>query len=101
MNIYDFFEECNLDQAYENDQFIYQVQPYIPDRILIQAAKKWLEGIGNQHQVPGNTVYTTAGICDYYRELGAITHRQQIYLIANLSRYWNQISCVARAEMML
>ena len=101
MNIYDFFEELNLEQSKINDQFIYQIKNLIPDKNLVPIIVIWLKGIGSQHQVPGRVVITMAGICDFYREVGELTQKQQIYVIGNLIRYWDQISCESRAQLML
>lgn len=101
MNLYDFFEGCSLEKASINDQFIYQINNFIPNSNLISIAITWLRGIGSQHQVPGRVVTTMAGICDFYREVGELTRKQQIYVISNLITYWDQISCESRAQMML
>lgn len=101
MNIYEFFEESNLEQAYKNEQFVYQAAESIPDLDLVRVANTWLRGISNQHQVPGRPVLVIANVCDYYQEHKHLTNRQRIYLIAHLIQYWDQMTLQARAQLML
>lgn len=101
MNLYDFFEELHLEKQNINDQFVYEITKQIPTSDLIRITNKWLIGISNKHQVPGKIVITMQGICDYYREHQSLTMKQEIYVVNNLIRYWDQIGLEMRMDMML
>ena len=101
MNLYDFFEECSLEKHRTSPEWIYQVSSQIPDRDLIKLTNKWLVGILNKHQVPGQVVLTMQGICDFYRERKELTKKQRIFVVGNLIDYWDQMGLSMRMEMML
>lgn len=101
MNVYDFFEELNLEKQYVSDELIYEISETISYNSLIDITKKWLVGISNKHQVPSKVVLTMQGICDFYRECGDLTTKQRVFIVSNLIRYWDQIGLSMRMEMML
>lgn len=101
MNLYHFFEECNLEKRQVTDNLIHQIHQEIPDGAVVSVATTWLVGIGNRHHVPGQVVATTAGICDFYRETGVLTQKQKIFLVANLIQYWDQIELETRTQIMI
>lgn len=101
MNLYDFFEELHLEKQNITDQFVYEITKQIPSSDLIRITNKWLVGISNKHQVSGQVVITMQGICDYYREHRSLTKKQEIYVVNNLIRYWDQIGLEMRMDMML
>jgi hypothetical protein len=101
MNLYDFFEECSLEKQNITDQFVYEITNQIPASDLIKITNKWLVGISNKHQIPGKVILTMQGICDFYRECHDLTPKQRVFVINNLIRYWDQINCESRANMML
>jgi hypothetical protein len=99
MNLYDFFEELNLEKHQVTDKLVYQIIQEIPRIDLIKLANKWPSGLSTRHQVPGNAILTMAGICDYYQEHHDMTHKQKIFLVNHLIRYWDQRDLVTRSEM--
>lgn len=101
MRIYDLLEELNLDRANLNDDSLWIVYEEYTTEQWAQAGLKYLESLDCQHRVPGKVVHTLQGICDYYRENQSLTPRQGVWLVANLIRYWNQMSCQARADLAL
>lgn len=101
MNLYDFFEELHLEKQNITDQFVYEITKQIPASDLIRITNKWLVGISNKHQVSGQVVITMQGICDYYREHCSLTKKQEIYVVNNLIRYWDQMGLEMRMDMML
>jgi len=101
MNLYDFFEELNLEKQNITDELIYQITNELTHSDLINLTNKWLVGISNKHQVPGQVVLTMQGICDFYRECHDLTTKQQIFVVSNLVRYWDQIGLEMRMDMML
>ena len=101
MNLYDFFEELNLEKQNITDQFVYEITKQIPASDLIKITNKWLVGISNKHQVSGQVVLTMQGICDFYRENKSLTKKQEIYVVNSLIRYWDQIGLEMRMDMML
>jgi len=101
MNLYDFFEELNLEKQKVTDELVYQITGVISDNDLIALTNKWLIGISNKHQVPSKVVLTMQGICDFYRECQDLTTKQRIFVINNLIRYWDQMGLSMRMEMML
>ena len=99
MRIYDLLETLNLDYPNLSEQQIWQVYEEYNTKQWIDATHRYLKELDRYHQVPGKVIHTLWGVCDYYREHQELTAKQAVYLVANLVRYWDQMSCLGRSQI--
>lgn len=99
MRLVDVIEECSL--CHTPDQVIWQIiKAYTPDDIS-RLVKIFLDGIGSQHQVPGKLVATLQDIRYNYLEYGQMSRDQKILMIGEIIRYWQEMTCESRANLLL
>jgi hypothetical protein len=102
MRICDFIEELvvdNLLSKLTNEQKTEIIKTY-DQSDWIRITKIFLNGIGNQHQVPGKQVYQLWNMCEQARYIEL--NKEQMWLLFHIIlENWNQMSCESRANLML
>jgi hypothetical protein len=101
MNLNELFENLSVNQHAITNDHRYAMADELTDEQIQQQITRWLSGLDTHHQVPGKTVGVMLGICDMSLNHIPLSHKQRIYAVSNLIRYWDQMSVQARADMML
>ena len=102
MNLIELIEHLHLDLKQLDQNVINnEIIANYSDNDLVRLVEVFLRGIGSRHQIDGNTVYTLHDMCDYYREFNEFSRKQQVYIIQNVLKYWDQLSLESRAILML
>ena len=102
MKLYSVIENCYLDRKDLDDNVICAViRKNYSNRDLCQLIKVFLKGIGNQHSVSGNVVYTLIDLIQWYQEDNEYTFKQQAYIILTILSNWDQINIEVRVELNL
>jgi hypothetical protein len=102
MRICDFIEELvvdNLGPKLTNQQKNQVIKTYSQHE-WINITKIFLNGIGNQHQVPGKIVYQLWDMCNQVHDQ-ELNHEQMWLLFHSLLENWNQMDCESRARLNL
>ena len=100
MNLPELIENIVLDRNQLSTSAINQVVlANYSNEELVRLIRIFLRGIGNQHQVPGDTVYHLSDIANSYTEFGDLTPRQQVYVLHNIINNWHQVGIAMRAEL--
>jgi hypothetical protein len=69
------------------------------DHDLVALIRIFLRGIGNQHTVNGNLVWSLADIAEQYTQTHALSPKQRVYVIQNIIDNWYQLSVEMRATL--
>jgi len=92
MKIYHTIEELSFLLDHISDSDLYEIRDLFPISEWVRAATYFLNGLPNNHTMIGKIVGTMREICWDFNEYGDLTSKQQIYLVANLLKNWQQIS---------
>ena len=101
MRIVEAIEELNLSKHQLTDQMRIIARDTYPLSWWIKAAELWLANLDRTHQITGKIVYQITDICRTYRSGILLTDKQQHFLAMTVIDNWHEMSCQARAEMML
>ena len=101
MRIEELIEEIVLDQLQLQDQNKNLIIDNYTTHQWVKAIERFLKGIGSHHAVRGNIVFELHSFLDQYRETHHLTRDQKWFVLHTLIENWNQISCQARAELIL
>lgn len=101
MRIVEAIEELNLSKNQLTDQMRIIARDTYPLSSWIKAAELWLTNLDRTHQVPGRVVYQITDICRTYHSGIRLTDKQQHFLAMTLIDNWHEMSCQARADLML
>lgn len=71
-------EVTDLDDLDLSEKQLYQLGIYL------------IHHLRDDHQIPGNDYYQIIGICDWYRQNGFMTEKQQIWMYYSLKNYISQ-----------
>ena len=99
MNIYRQLEILHLDQSLTTPADLYQVVARYDLAKWVRTTDLFLRSIEREHQIPGKTIETLRGICQCHHDGFELTQKQLYFLVYNLVRYWDQLTCVSRAAM--
>ena len=101
MNIYDMIEVCHLDKEYLTPEIRkHIITAYDLDQ-WIKLAKLFLKGLDKQNTMAGRDVQRLYDYIEYYRERDRLTWEQKWHLVAIIIENWNQMSCEARANLLI
>jgi hypothetical protein len=92
MNIYHLIEQANIDVADLTPELRYEINQAFDTRQWIRAAKYFLRGISNQHNLTGELVFKLRDICWDYEQHQSVTPTQSMFVSNNLVDHWDQIS---------
>lgn len=101
MRLIDVLENCHLDRALLDESVINTtIMANYDSGELVRVIEIFLRGIGKHHSVPGKVIESFWGISDWYREHRSLTAKQQVFVIQNLIRYWDQINLEMRSTIL-
>ena len=99
MKIYNLIEEITLDQLHLTDQDKNRIIANYSDSEWNRAIHRFLSGIERNHQVPGHLIGQLWDISHQYSATKQFSRDQKWLILHTLLENWDQIGCLARAEM--
>ena len=102
MRIYDVAEEAWIDRLTFTDEDLFKVLEIYGDDAITAFAAWFLNNIEPQHTIPGQTVFDMRDIiARHHNKDLTLTNKQRTYLLGHTFRYWANLTCQARAQVML
>ena len=101
MNIYELLEEANLSKHHLSDNLINQILNSYEFEKWREVGVVFLKGLDKNHQIPGKDIMTFIGIIDVNQKDIPLTHKQKWFFINRLIWNWDQMSCEARANLVI
>ena len=92
MNIYHLIEQANIDVADLTPELRYQINQAFEPKQWVRAAKFFLRGISNQHNLTGELIFKLRDICWDYDQHNTLSLTQLMFVSNNLVDHWDQIS---------
>lgn len=101
MNIYHSVEELSFLLPHITQTDLYEIIKLYPTDQWVRAATYFLNGLPYGNPMSEVVADTMRGICYAYTENQELTWRQQIYLVANLIKNWQEISYEYRGYVIM
>ena len=99
MKLVEFIEELYWQRNVISDELYLKIyDTYKPDK-WIEVTNIYLCGLERKHSVPGKTIETLMGISDFYLKTKNMSPSQSKFLVANLIKYWDQITLITRMNI--
>ena len=101
MNIYELIELANYEQQNLTDSLRKQIfESYDFDQ-WVQVGVVFLKGLDRRHQIPGKTIFVLTDMISLDQKHRPLTPKQKWFFVNTIIDNWDQMSCEARANLVI